>query len=375
MINKTQIYEFHKENGKLIEFAGFEMPVWYKGIIQECLAVRNAAGIFDVSHMGRAFIYGEEDEEFLNYLTPIDVSMLKPGIGHYSVMCNEQGGIIDDLILLKLEDKFLMVFNASNRVKDLSWMQKQTEGFKVKIDHVSEQIAMFAIQGPKAREIVQKIAKENVYEIPRFGVGELTLNGVKCFASGTGYTGEDGFEIFVLDASIEKPQNAFKVWNSLLKAGESFGLEPCGLGSRDVLRLEAGMCLYGSDIDESTTPFEAKISWVVKLNKKSNFIGRKVLEKQKAEGIKRCRIGLKLKDKGIPRHGYEILKDNEIIGKVTSGTLSPILNIGVAMGYVPVEYANIGEALQIKIRDKLVDAEVVNIPFYDTAKYGWKREK
>lgn len=375
---RTQMYDFHKKNGKLVEFAGFEMPVWYKGIIQECLAVRNSVGVFDVSHMGRALISGEEAEAFLDYLTPNNVSALKPGMGHYSVMCNEEGGIVDDLVLLRLkEEEFLMVFNASNRGKDLAWMEKHAKRFKnVTITHVSDDVAMFAVQGPKARETVQKIVEEgDAFKIPRFGCGELTLSGCRCIASGTGYTGEDGLEIFVLGAPVADPWRAQKVWGGIIEAGREFGIEPCGLGARDVLRLEAGMCLYGNDIDESITPLEARIGFVVKLDKGSDFIGREALEKQKAEGVKRRRVGLKVKGKGIPRHGYNIVKDGRIVGKITSGTLSPILKVGIGMGYVPTEYAKVGETFNIEIRGRAVEAEVVEMPFYDTDKYGWRRKR
>jgi aminomethyltransferase len=374
LVDKTQVYEFHEKNGHVVEFAGFLMPTWYKGIIPECAAVRNSAGIFDVSHMGRMWVSGDEAETFLNYLTPNNVAGLKESQGHYSVLCNEKGTIVDDIIITRYEkERFMVVFNASNRKKDIAWITEKAKKFNVKLDHVSDKVAMFAVQGPKARSIIQKISKEEVSKIERFGCGWLTIDGLKCSASGTGYTGEDGLEVYVYDAPIEDPWRGMKIWNAILEAGKEFNIQPCGLGSRDVLRLEAGMCLYGNDIDETTTPLEARISWVVKLDK-GDFIGREALVKQKAEGVKRVRVGMKVLGKGIPRAGHEILKNGKLIGKVTSGTLSPLLGYGIATGYVPKELSNEGNRVEIRVREKNLEAEIVKVPFYDTSKYGWQRK-
>lgn len=374
MADKTQVYEYHEKSGHIVEFAGFLMPTWYKGIIPECAAVRNAVGLFDVSHMGRMIVSGKSAEAFLNYLTPNNVAGLKPFQGHYSVMCNEEGGIVDDIIVTRYDQElFMLVFNASNRRKDVTWITENSKRFNIKLDHVSDKVAMFAVQGPKARATVQKISKEEVSKIPRFGCGWLTVDEVRCSASGTGYTGEDGLEIYVYDAPVDEPWRAMKVWNAILEAGREFDIEPCGLGSRDVLRLEAGMCLYGNDIDETTTPLEARIGWVVKLEK-GDFLGREALAKQKAEGVKRLRVGMKILDRGIARAGHEILKDGKLIGKVTSGTLSPLLGYSIATGFVPKEYFNEGEKVEIRVRDKTLAAEIVKMPFYDTSKYGWQRK-
>jgi aminomethyltransferase len=290
------------------------------------------------------------------------------------VLCNEKGTIVDDIIVTRYDQEFfLVVFNASNRKKDVSWITEKSKRFNVKLDNISDEVAMFAVQGPKARDIIQKVSKEEVSKIPRFGCGWLTIDGLKCSASGTGYTGEDGLEVYVYDAPVEGPWRAMKVWNVILEAGKEFDIQPCGLGSRDVLRLEAGMCLYGNDIDETTTPLEARIGWVVKLDK-PDFIGREPLAKQKGEGVKRVRVGMKVLGRGIPRAGYEILKNGKLIGKVTSGTLSPLLGYGIATGYVPKEYSNEGEKVEIKVRDRNLDAEIVKVPFYDTSKYGWQRK-
>jgi aminomethyltransferase len=374
LADKTPVYEYHEKNGHVVEFAGFLMPTWYKGILPECAAVRNSVGMFDVSHMGRMYVSGKDAETFLNYLTPNNVSDLKQFQGHYSVLCNEKGTIVDDIIITRYDKElFLVVFNASNRKKDVAWITEKAKRFNVKLENISDKVAMFAVQGPKARATIQKISKEEVSKIARFGCGWLTIEGLKCSASGTGYTGEDGLEVYVYDAPSNDPWRGMKVWNAILTAGKEFNIEPCGLGSRDVLRLEAGMCLYGNDIDETTTPLEARISWVVKLDK-GDFIGKNALAKQKAEGVKRVRVGMKVLDRGIPRAGYEILKNGKAIGKVTSGTLSPLLGYGIATGYVPKEYSKEGEKLEIKIRDKAVQTEVVKVPFYDISKYGWQRK-
>ena len=374
LASKTHVYEYHEKNGHVVDFAGFLMPTWYKGIIPECAAVRNSVGMFDVSHMGRMWVSGKGAETFLNYLTPNNVPGLGQFQGHYSVLCNEKGTIVDDIIITRYDQElFMVVFNASNRKKDVAWITEEAKKFNVKLEDVTDKVAMFAVQGPKARSTIQKIAKEEVSKISRFGCGWLTIAGLKCSASGTGYTGEDGLEVYVYDAPLEDPWRAMKVWNAILDVGKEFNIQPCGLGSRDVLRLEAGMCLYGNDIDDTTTPLEARIGWVVRLDK-GNFIGREALAKQKAEGVKRVRLGMKVLGKGIPRAGHEILKNAKSIGKVTSGTLSPLLGYGIAMGYVPKEYSGEGGKVEIKVRDKSLDAEIVKVPFYDTSKYGWQRK-
>jgi aminomethyltransferase len=332
-------------------------------------------GIFDITHMGRSIITGAKSEAFLNYVTTNDVSALAPLSAQYSNFCNEQGGIKDDFVLSRLEEeKFLIVYNASNRTKDYEWLVKNARPFSVKVEDVSDSIAMFAVQGPKAQETLQKIADLDLSKIERFKCGWTKLTGLEGFVSRTGYTGEDGFEVFVLNTPLTNPIYAVKVWNSILEAGGEFRIEPCGLGARDTLRLEAGMCLYGNDIDETTTPLEAGLGFVVKL-KKDSFIGKEALTKQKAEGIKRKRVGLTMLDKGIPRPHFEVWKDNENIGHVTSGTFSPILERGIAVAYVSAQHATEGNKVAVKVRDKLSEAQIVKFPFYDTAKYGYGRQK
>jgi aminomethyltransferase len=356
-------------------FAGFEMPLWYKGIIPEHLAVRNSVGIFDISHMGRIIIAGADAESFLNYVITNDVTALSPNSAQYSVMCNQNGGIIDDFVIYCLEKKkFMLVSNATNREKDYNWLMENSKGFDVKIEEVSDNVAMFAVQGPNAEKTLQKISTEDLSRIGRFKCTSTRLANTEVFLSRTGYTGEDGFEIFVWDSSLTKPGNAVKVWSAILEAGKQYGIEPCGLGARDTLRLEAGMCLYGNDIDENTTPLEAGLGFVVKLDKE-NFMGKEALLKQKTEGIKRKRVGIQMIEQGIPRPSFELYDDEgKKIGKLTSGTFSPILNCGIGMGYVPTSYAQEGKIVHVKIRNKNVKAKIKAFPFYDPEKYGYKRK-
>jgi aminomethyltransferase len=373
--HQTQLYEIHQKTAKLTVFAGFEMPLYYKDIAPEHLAVRNSVGLFDISHMGRIMVKGIDSEKFLNYVITNDVSTLQPNAAQYSVMCNDDGGIMDDFVYYRLEkEKFLVVFNASNREKDYNWLVANAKSFSVEIENVSDNIAMVAVQGPSAEKTLQRISPDDLSKIGRFKCRQSRLAGVEVFLSRTGYTGEDGFEVFVWNASVAKPNNAVRLWKAILEAGKTFGIESCGLGARDTLRLEAGLCLYGNDIDESTTPFEAALGFVVKLQK-DEFIGKKVLLKQKAEGVKRKRVGIRMTDNGIPRRGFEIYPESgERIGSITSGTFSPLLNIGIGMGYVQTSYSQKGTAVGVRIRNKTARGRVVEFPFYDVEKYGFKRK-
>ena len=376
-VRRTHLYEYHKQNAKMVEFAGFDMPLWYTGIIPEHMAVRTGVGIFDITHMGRAMITGAKSEAFLNYVISNDVSVLAPLSAQYSVMCNENGGIIDDFIVSRLEpEKFLMVYNAANREKDFGWLFHNAKTFGVKVEDISDNVAMFAVQGPNAQQALQKVADADLSKVERFKCGFTRLAGAEGFVSRTGYTGEDGFEVFVWDTPVNKPDKAVMVWNAILNAGKEFGIEPVGLGARDTLRLEAGMCLYGNDIGEETTPLEAGLGFVVKL-KKASFIGKAVLERQKAEGVKRKRVGLKMIDKGpSPRPKQEVWKDSaQKIGVVTSGTFSPLLKSGVAQAYVGTEYAAEGTTVVIHVREKALRSEVCKFPLYDATKYGHARLK
>ena len=372
-LRRTQLYELHKKHAKLTAFSGFEMPLWYKGIIEEHMAVRNSVGIFDISHMGRVIIEGEDAEKFLNYLTSNDVSRLKTLQAQYTTILNEHGGIVDDTIICRLEeDRFLQVPNAANREKDVDWFNRHSGGFQVSIRDVSDEVAMLAVQGPKAVDVLNQVSNVDVSGVRRFSGVWLEIAGARVLATRTGYTGEDGFELYIWDASLSEPKPAYDVWNSLLEAGRRFGIEPCGLGARDTLRLEAGMCLYGNDIDDDTTPLEANLGFVVKLDK-GEFIGREALLRQKEEGVKRLRVGIKLLERGIPRPHHEVWSDDKKIGVVTSGTMSPLLRCGIAMAYVDSSYAEYGRKVYVQIRKRRVLGEIVKSPFYDTTKYGYRR--
>lgn len=373
-LKKTHIYGYHAEHGNVVDFGGFAMPVWYEGIQAEHKAVREACGIFDTSHMGRTWAEGPETEKFLNYLVTNDVGKLKPYGGLYTVMCKPSGGIVDDLILYKFTpERFLVVYNASNRDKDFKWMKKNSKDFQVKLTDVSDKVAMIAVQGPKAEETLQKITEGDLSGIGRFNIGEVTVSGEKCLAARTGYTGEDGFEVFVLDCPVEKPDKAMKIWNDLVGAGAV----PCGLGARDSLRLEAGLWLYGNDIDENINPLEAGLRWTVKFKKPGYFVGQRALQTIKDEGASKTLVGVMLEGRGIPRHGYEVLDlEEKEIGIVTSGGLSPTLDVGIAMAFVPPGFSEVGTELLVKIRKNLVKGKVVkHRPFYDESVYGWKRDK
>jgi len=369
----VQLQRYHEKNGHLTEFAGFRLPLWFKGINAECLAVRNAAGVFDVSHMGRVIVKGRDSEKLLDKITTNDVASLKNGQGEYSLICNNSGGIKDDVLVFRLqEQEFLIVFNAGNRQKDYDWTIENSHGLEVEAEDVSDRVAMLAVQGPKARELVQGLSSDVLLDLPRFGCSWTKIAGLKGLVSRTGYTGEDGFEVFVWDSSLENPKNAEVVWNMLIDAGRSVALEPCGLGARDLLRLEAGLCLYGTDIDENTNPYEAKLGFVVKLHK--DFIGKQILQKTKKSGPSRLRVGIVTERRVIPRHGFQVFHYGESIGTVTSGSLSPLLNTGIAMAYVEREAAVEGATVGVQIRDRMEKAKIVKPPFYDTARYGYSRK-
>lgn len=360
---------------KMINFANFEMPLYYGGIVHEHLAVRKSVGIFDISHMGRVIIEGEDSERFLNYILTNDVSVLSIFGAQYSVMCNESGGIVDDLVTYRLaHKKFLMVYNAANRQKDFNWLTKNSENFTVLIDDVSDNVSMLAVQGPKAEETLQKLINIDLSKIGRFKCENAKLTNIPIFISRTGYTGEDGFEVFTWNTSTKTPENSIKVWNAILQAGKDYGIEPCGLGARDTLRLEAGMCLYGNDIDERTSPLEASLRFVVKLQK-NDFIGKQQLAKQQEAGIKRRRVGIQMIDRGVPRPNFEIYDNfDQKLGHLTSGTFSPLLNVGIGMAYVPMSHVKKGTILKTKIRSNLVKGKIVSLPFYDKNKYGYTRK-
>jgi aminomethyltransferase len=361
----THLYDWHvSHEAHMSTFAGFKMPLWYEktGIITEHNAVRNSVGIFDITHMGRFKVTGLESRRFLNHLVTNDITRVRAGLSEYALLCNRSGGILDDLFVYRLQKhEFYVVVNASNREKDLDWLMTHIKKYDAVIENMSDYTPMFAVQGRNAASVLNKLSETRLDEIPRFGVRTTILAGFSVLISRTGYTGEDGFEISQFDVSKKESAKAVQLFEAILSAGEEFGILPCGLGCRDTLRLEAGYPLYGEDLDEQTTPLEASLRIFVKLKKKS-FIGRSALLQQRRKGVKRLRIGLTLLDKGIPRTGYEILRGVKVIGKVTSGSFSPVLQKGIGVGYVERKYAEKGAVLSVRIRGRLVKAEVMSMP-------------
>jgi aminomethyltransferase len=372
-VNKLPLSQFHRSLGRITDFAGFELPLWYEGIVSEHMAVRTNVGVFDVSHMGRIRIRGNQAAEFLDYVTTRQPSQLQPLQGHYTVMCNQQGGVIDDLIVYNLGDHFLMVYNAANRRKNYQWLTSHSDAFNVQLEDVSDESVMYALQGPLSTQLMQKITPEDITQIKRFWVNVVTIFGTQFLLMRSGYTGENGFELILFDVSLEKPEKAIQLWQTILEEGRGTGIKPCGLGSRDSLRLEAGLCLYGNDLTEEITPFEAGLSFVVKLEKEK-FIGKNALTRQHQEELSQIRVGMKMMEPGIPRPEHRVYRDDIEEGYVTSGGFSPILKRGIAMGYLPPRLSKIGTQLMIKIRNKTSKAQVTNLPFYDTEIYGARRK-
>ena len=340
---------------KMHEFAGYNMPIEYSGITDEHLTVRNAVGVFDVSHMGEFWVKGPKALAYLQKITSNDVSVLPVGKAQYSCFPNGRGGIVDDLLVYHFDkDKYFLVVNASNIEKDWNWcVSHNPDG--TDLENASDKMAQLAVQGPKATELLQKLTDINLSEIPYYGFTTGELAGVKeVIISNTGYTGAGGFELYFY------PEYAEKVWNALFETGAEYGIKPIGLGARDSLRLEKGFCLYGNDIDDSTSPIEAGLGWITKFAEGKDFVDRPLLEKQKAEGTSRKLIRFELKERGIPRHGYEIVNENdEYIGIVTSGCMIPDSKIGVGMGYVQTKYSKPDSTIFIKIRTKNMEAVVV----------------
>ncbi len=359
LLKRTSLYERHVAGGgKIVPFAGFEMPVQYQtGIIAEHAAVRETAGLFDVSHMGEFIVRGPQALELVQHVTVNDASKIEVGQAQYSAMCLESGGIIDDLLIYRFADRFMLVVNAANREKDLEWIQQHADTFDVELEDVSGGTALIALQGPAAREILQPLTKPDVNSIEYYRFSEGEVANVPAVISGTGYTGEDGFELYTA------AEDASKVWDALLSAGSSDGLIPAGLGARDSLRLEMGYSLYGNDLDENHTTLESGLGWITKLDK-DDFVGRNALIEQKENGVARRLVGMKLEGRAFPRPGYSIVSNGEAVGQITSGTMSPSLGVGIALGYVPSEMAKIDTVLQIDVRGRLADGRVQRPPFY-----------
>jgi aminomethyltransferase len=356
-MKQTPLYARHQALGaKIIDFGGWAMPVQYSGILDEHKTVRTACGMFDVSHMGEVIFAGPRATEAVQKLVTNDVGKLADMQAMYTVACRPNGGIVDDLIVYKESaDKYLIVVNASNIEKDVAWFKEQS-GTICDVKDISDHTSLLAVQGPRAAELLQSLSKDPIAQVKPFYAAMANVGGFDVRMGRTGYTGEDGFEIFTMNL------NAPRLWDILIEAGQKFGLKPIGLGARDTLRLEAKLCLYGNDIDEQHTPHEAQLSWVVK---GKGYIGEEALAKQKAEGLKRKLVGFVMKERGTARHGYPILDDGgKQIGEVTSGAIGPTVGVNVGMGYVPTEKAEAGTRLVIDCRGKSAAAEVVKGPFY-----------
>jgi len=360
MSKQTELYATHKALGaKLIPFAGYDMPVRYTSDKEEHLSVRNFAGIFDVSHMGEFIIRGPKALELIQRVTSNDASKLVAGKAQYSCLPNHEGGIVDDIIVYQIrDDQYMIVANASNIEKDWNWISASNEGIGAEMIDISEESSLLAVSGPKAEAVLQKLTSWDLSEFGTYECRKGTFNGAKdSLVATTGYTGERTFEVFVYNKHVKR------MWEEIVEAGEEFGLIPTGLGARDTLRLEMGYMLYGNDIDDTTSPLEAGLGWITKL-KKGPFNGSEAIARLKEEGLKKKLVAFKTLERGIPRRDYELAKDGQVIGTVSSGSMSPALNIGIGMGYVPIEHSKTGTELDVMIRNKPVKAEVVRPPFF-----------
>lgn len=351
-LKRTPLFNDHVSLGaRLVDFAGWEMPVQYEGVIAESKAVRNSAGMFDVSHMGRTWLRGEKTIELLEVLTTNDISKLQDGNSQYSLLCYENGTCVDDIIVYRiLPDVFRVVINASNREKDLEWM-KSHNTFHVEISDETEQTAMIAVQGPDACNIVQELSSDELLTMQRFSGKNSVVSDCEVFIARTGYTGEDGFEL------ICSANDASNIWNSLFKKG----VAPCGLASRDVLRVEAGLPLYGHELSDSINPIEAGLGWVVSKTKK--FVGSEAINKVREEGVSRKLMGIRMSSKAVPREGYEVRIDSESAGTITSGVFSPVLDCGIAFAFIKSKHAKESTQCNVVIREKPFEATIVNKRF------------
>lgn len=354
----TAFHDIHvARGGKMVEFAGYRMPVQYEGIIAEHKRVRETVGVFDVSHMGEIEVRGGDAFSFVQNMTVNDVTKLYDGRVQYSAMCYHDGGIVDDLLVYHRGDHLMLVVNASNIEKDFAWLKSLVSG-DVRLMNKSDDVSLLAVQGPRSFDTIIKITDLPLEKLEYYHFMTGKIAGIDMMISRTGYTGELGYEIY-FDAD---PVLAKKMWDAIFEAGKEFQIAPIGLGARDTLRLEMGFCLYGNDIDQTTHPLEANLGWITKLNK-GEFIGRDVMLKARESGLKRKLVGMILEGKAFPRHGYDIAINNSRAGQVTSGTFSPIIEKGIAMGYVPPSHAEEGKTVRVMIRNQAIPATITKVPF------------
>ncbi|MGA9116306.1 MAG: glycine cleavage system aminomethyltransferase GcvT [Bacteroidota bacterium] len=357
-MKQTAFHEVHTRlGGKMVDFAGFRMPVQYTGIMEEHRRVRQSVGVFDVSHMGEVELSGPGAAAFLQSVTINDINRLVPGKVQYSAMCEEDGGIVDDLLVYHMGDRYMMVLNAANNTKDIAWLQSRLPG-DVTLTDVGEKTSLLAVQGPRAEQALQPLTAVELASISSYHFARGVLAGVPMIISRTGYTGEAGFELYF----PSDPEPGRRVWDAIMDAGGPYAIGPAGLGARDTLRLEMGYCLYGNDIDRSTNPLEAGLGWITRLEK-GNFVGRDALVEVRRAGLRRKLVGFTLADRAFPRHGYEVRAGGKAVGRVTSGTFSPTLETGLGMGYVPAELASAGTSLSVVVRGREIPATVCALPF------------
>ena len=397
MVKRVHLFDWHKRNAKKVEeFAGWEMPIWYSSIKEEHLAVRNGVGIFDVSHMGEFIFRGKDALEFLQYVTTNDISKPPAISGTYTLVLNERGAVKDETLVFNMgNDTYMMVCDSDAFEKLYAWFSVMKRGIEkfggidLEIENKTHDMVMFSIQGPKARDLAKDLFGIDINDLWWFQAKEVELDGIKMLLSRSGYTGENGWEVYFEDANPYhpdegkrgEPEKALHVWETILEAGEDYGIKPAGLGARDTLRLEAGYTLYGNetkelqllstDVDE-VTPLQANLEFAIFWDKE--FIGKEALLKQRERGLGRKLVHFKMVDRGIPREGYEVLVNGEVIGKVTSGTLSPLLGIGIGIAFVREDLAKPGVEIEVDVRGKLRKAVTVAPPFYDPKKYGAFRE-
>jgi aminomethyltransferase len=358
-MKKTELYNIHVKLGaKMAQFAGFEMPIQYTSIIDEHVNVRKKIGVFDVSHMGEFYVEGDNSEKFLQYVCSNDISKLKVGKAQYNYFPNSSGGVMDDLIVYKLDyNRYLLVVNASNIQKDWDWLQEQNSKFKAELTDMSEMINLLSVQGPQTLNAMQSLTSFDLKSLSNYSHVKTDFADIKnVIISTTGYTGSGGIEIYIPKSHAEK------IWNEVINAGKKYGIKPIGLAARDTLRIEMGFCLYGNEIDENTSPISAGLAWITKTE--TNFINSSSLFDQIKNGTRQKLVGLIIEEKGIPRTGYDVLSlDNKIIGKITSGTISPVISKGIGLAYINFELASVNSLVKVRIRNKELKAKIVDLPF------------